>query len=355
MKKYIPSINGLRAISIFCVLFSHVESRNFGKHDAPGGQIGVNIFFIISGYLITLLLLQEESVNKSISLRNFFIRRTLRIFPVYYFLLLVYFVLQKFDVLYFTLNSWLLSLTYTKYFVTSNITEWEIGHLWSLSVEEHFYLIWPLIFSFSKSLRLPFAIIVIMSTTLVRLFTNVSELSILTRADALMIGCVFAMFNGEVTSFLKVLWKQNKLLISIPFIVLFSCITFKRIFGIVGIDLHTHFILAFAGSYGLLTNISVALILLISVNFKDNFWYKFLNNKIVNYIGLLSYSIYIWQQLFFSPKIVGISKFPMNLLYIFIIANISYFLIEKPFLKLKSRFIKQDRRSSANKEVQPQS
>ncbi len=111
MPKLIPSLNGLRGLSILFVLIAHIQIMSFHLPDGPGGQIGVNIFFVISGFLITYLLLKEEAATGTISLKNFFIRRSLRIFPAFYFLLLVYGVLQLFSVLHISAGSWLSSIT----------------------------------------------------------------------------------------------------------------------------------------------------------------------------------------------------------------------------------------------------
>lgn len=338
MKKYIPSINGLRALSIAFVLFSHVRYRNFGIYDSPGGQIGVTIFFLISGYLITLLLINEEEKNNSISLKSFFFRRVIRIFPVYYFLLLTYFLLQSFSILHFSNESWITSLTYTKYFNLKNGNEWESGHFWSLSIEEHFYLIWPFIFKYQKKTRVLFAFLIILLITSIRLFTDINDLNILTRVDAIMIGCLFAFYNSKLQH--VVLNIKNRLYLIIPFCLLILFIVFKRILNIAESDINKHLIKAFIGSFGLFTDMAIGFIIIISINFKNNIWFKFLNNKIVNYVGILSYSIYIWQQLFFSFNLDLYSKFPINLFFIFIVANISYYLIEKPFLKLKQKSIK---------------
>jgi peptidoglycan/LPS O-acetylase OafA/YrhL len=89
---------------------------------------------------------------------------------------------------------------------------------------------------------------------------------------------------------------------------------------------------------GTFTNIFIGLIILVSINFKDTLWYRFLNTGVVNYIGKLSYSLYIWQQLFFSDHIGILGKFPVNIFCIVIVAMISYYFVEKPFLRLKSRF-----------------
>ena len=154
-KNYIPGISGLRALSIIMVLMSH-----WGYFHPKGiffiinnGAFGVNVFFVISGFLITTLLMKEEVDSGKISLRNFYIRRTLRIFPAFYFLLLFYFVLQLFHVITISVPSWITSLTYTKYFPIKNGNDNYTFHFWSLSIEEHFYLIWPFLFSYLPGAR----------------------------------------------------------------------------------------------------------------------------------------------------------------------------------------------------------
>ncbi|HVG40283.1 MAG TPA: acyltransferase, partial [Chitinophagaceae bacterium] len=114
MNKLLPSINGLRAISILLVIISHVAV--YYQADWFIGQFGVNVFFILSGYLITRLLLVEEESKGTINLKKFYVRRTLRIFPAYYFMLLVYFILQVAGIIYLNSFAWLTALTYTKYF-----------------------------------------------------------------------------------------------------------------------------------------------------------------------------------------------------------------------------------------------
>jgi peptidoglycan/LPS O-acetylase OafA/YrhL len=335
MKEHIPSLNGLRAISIFLVLFAHIILKNFNFTENPGGQIGVTIFFVISGYLITLLLLKEEESKGTISLKSFYIRRTIRIFPIYYFLLFVYLILELVGVLNFCTNSWITSLTYTKYFPIKNGSEWESGHLWSLSIEEHFYLIWPLIFKNFRKYRVWFASLVIGIVTLCRLTTDVSVMHILTRGDALMWGCIFAIYNSRLVTALK---SRSNFFAIIPFVTLIVVLTFKRIFTLMQFQHFQNYVTTFFGSYGLLTNLSIGFIIIISIHYKDNGWYNFLNTAMLNYIGKLSYSIYIWQQLFFSSSLGKLSSFPLNIIVIFIVAVLSFNLIEKPFLNLRSHF-----------------
>lgn len=341
----IPSLDGLRALSILTVLIGH-QSAKLKLNFAFGGQLGVTIFFVISGFLITLLLLKEEEKNGTISLKNFYIRRTIRIFPVYYFLLFVYFILEVLEVVKFSKLSWITSLTYTKYFGITELDDWESGHLWSLSVEEHFYLIWPTIFYFFKKYKTSFAISIIILVPIARLVTSISAMHLFTRADSLMWGCLFAIYYDPILAFIK---KQKGIFLIFPFILLVSCLAVNRISGM--FFNNTHFfeqlVIVLAGTFGTFTNMCIGLIIIISINYRENIWFKFLNTRLLNYIGVLSYSIYIWQQLFFSNNLGKLSEFPFNIVLIFLAAIISYNFIELPFLKLK------DRLQSKNKTVLP--
>lgn len=337
MKQKIPSLNGLRALSILFVLIGHIQVANLKRLDAPGAQIGVNIFFVISGFLITLLLLKEENRYGTISLKNFYIRRVIRIFPVYYFILFVYFILQLLNVFHLTPISWLTSITYTKYFNFGDPGDWETGHFWSLSVEEHFYFIWPSVFYFFKKYRAQFAWAIVIIVPFVRLLTDISVMHFFTRADSLMWGCLFAIYYDNIYTYIKT---KSKLLLLSPFIILLGCLVTKRIITLLFPDFKflEHAAIAFAGSFGTITNICIGLIIIISINYENNLWFRFLNTPLMNYIGILSYSIYIWQQMFFSEHLGVLSDFPLNILYIFLAAILSYHFIEKPFLKLKDKF-----------------
>ena len=101
-------------------------------------------FFVLSGFLITTLLLKEFDSNGSISLKKFYARRTLRIFPAFYFFLLVLFVADRLGLVpRIDGSSWIHALTYTMDYVGLKDRPWNLGHIWSLAVEEQFYLLWP--------------------------------------------------------------------------------------------------------------------------------------------------------------------------------------------------------------------
>jgi peptidoglycan/LPS O-acetylase OafA/YrhL len=353
---YIPSLNGLRAISIIMVIWAHVNGWSLHRQGINClGLLGVHIFFVISGFLITTLLIEEEKVNGEISIKKFFERRILRIFPAFYFLLIVYFILQLSGVIYIHPVSWLTSITYTKYFPLPHASDKYTGHLWSLSVEEHFYLFWPLIFKFSKKYRVKLAWAIVIITPLFRILYSINGNPLFTSygffqsADALMIGCLVAYYKSDLLIFLKSIFSYAKILIYLPFLLLILLVIADEInfpfFVIGGIPgqlprlfyiLHFDMFVPF-GILGTLGSVSIGLIILISSNFLGSYWFAFLNTSVMNYIGTLSYSLYLWQQIFFAEELNNFSKFPYNIVFVFIAAIISFYMIESPFLRLKTK------------------
>lgn len=346
--KKLPSLNGLRAISIIIVIIHHVSIqynifdkalriKYFGKvlWFLTDGQMGVNIFFVISGFLITTLLIAEELKTASINIRAFFIRRILRIFPAYYFMLLIYFIFQLLGYISISNVSWITAITYTKYFPLDS--DWFTAHGWSLSIEEHFYLIWPFVFAAGKYKRNTIAIFILFLVPAIKVyfFYNpnkwIVDQSIFMRIDSIAIGCVFAIFKEEIIRLISKFWTPVFIL-SIIGLFLLSLPTdvFKRV--------HLNNLLDFFGNtHGPLANVLIALIMMYSVFGPKNLWFKFLNNPFFEYLGILSYSLYLWQQLFLHKTDQVFNQMPLNFLLIFMMANFSYYIVEKPFLKLKSK------------------
>ena len=353
MKKQIPSLNGLRATSIFIVIFHHLRAAGtFGAFKAPpllsiflDGNFGVNVFFVISGFLITTLLIGEEEEYGKVSLKNFYIRRIFRIFPAYYFVLLVYFILQLCSVLYFTRESWLSSIFYYKYFFTK--VDAESAHFWSLSVEEHFYLIWPLLFILFKRFRVYTALGIILLVLLTRYLAYIDRVPfpifkswafIFYRMDSIMIGCLFALYKVRISNWMGKFLRFKAAPVLLLILLALSAyptdwnITYKLHLGFLLVPL------AVGTPIGTVTNILIGILVLYSINNK-NWWFSLLNTAAMNYIGKLSYSLYLWQQLFImSDKLGVLNTFPLNIICTVIAALISYYLVERPFLKLKPKF-----------------
>ncbi|MHB8208821.1 acyltransferase family protein, partial [Mucilaginibacter sp.] len=161
LEKYIPSLDGFRAFSIILVIISHLSFnfQNSVLFKLELGGFGVSIFFVISGFLITLLLLKEKSKYGKISLSNFYVRRFLRILPVAYLFILVLILLNNFLSLHISYEYFIPPIFFVKNFFP--ITFWSVDHYWSLSVEEQFYLIFPFIlsYSFKKYIKITFSLI----------------------------------------------------------------------------------------------------------------------------------------------------------------------------------------------------
>lgn len=355
---YLPSLNGLRALCIIAVIGNHlvehgyIDKTPFEK--AVGwllfnGPLGVQVFFVISGFLVTRLMIAEERRDGSTSLVNFYIRRTLRIFPAYFFLLTVYFVLQTIGYFHLSTTNWFSNLTYTKQFFQDRTVE--TAHLWSLSVEEMFYLVWPVLYiRFFKKLRLRYLYLLVFSFAVIRYFNfgipATYGNTIISTGDALLMGCIAAMNYNKISGFIKMHPKLP--LLAFPFLA-GSVFVLSYMFHLSGspnlappVRVFTEaampFLYAFAGNVGLFTNMAIAVIIIYSINV-EGFWFKVLNNKVLNYLGMLSYSIYLWQQLFVSERMHAFNlDVPGIVILILFCAHISYYIIERPFLLLKDRF-----------------
>ncbi|MGH9877071.1 MAG: acyltransferase family protein [Nitrososphaerales archaeon] len=201
----IPCLDGLRAISITLVLILHlgipyyvIPSGIFGYISL--GHLGVMIFFTISGYLITGLLLRELESDGRINLIRFYFRRTLRIFPPYYFLVLVYIIaIQAIGWIQLAPREAVHMLTYTSNYYPERV--WEASHFWSLAVEEQFYLLWPAtLLLLGKRWGLWAALLLILLCPLLRtgffhLFPEMlSDIRYRTEmcADSIAVGCLLA-------------------------------------------------------------------------------------------------------------------------------------------------------------------
>lgn len=347
--KHLPSLNGLRGISILLVVSSHLVYNNhislfesdfrlvnMAFQTLYNGQLGVNVFFVVSGFIITRLLMHELGENGKISLKNFYIRRTLRIFPAYYFLLLVYLILHLAQFIQIKPESWLTAITYTKYF--NHDIDWITGHAWTLSVEEHFYLLWPLALQNGNRFAKRMALFVVCIVPIIRIMHYEYAIDVFNRytlfyrMDALAIGCLIALYEERIVGLLQPYWK---LIFPISLIGIFLSNAGSGLLN----NLSLNFVyIGFGSSYGTIANLLIALIILYSIHGPKRLWYRLLNLRVMVRIGIYSYSIYLWQQLFLEEKTNWINQFPQNIILVFVCAILSYHVIELPFLKLKSRF-----------------
>ena len=228
---YQPALDGLRALSVIAVILYHA-----GIHWIPGGFIGVEVFFVVSGFLITSLMIDEQHVSGKVSLKQFWIRRARRLLPALFTMLIVSLVTVTFfakdsapdfrqDVLpalgYFS-NWWQIYFVDTPYFAANSLPM--LRHLWSLAVEEQWYVLWPIAFAFVLgNKRIPrwisavaiglSAVAVMVGTALAFIAdnetrTNFLYLSTITRSSGLLLGaalaCVWRPWKKAVVRFARV-------------------------------------------------------------------------------------------------------------------------------------------------------
>ena len=156
----------------------------------------------------------------------------------------------------------------------------------------------------------------------------------LARANTLAIGCLFAIHKDAIVNYLQAKW-AFVIAIAITTILLLSY--FENNFPSNLIVGKLFYVLG--GTDGIISSFAIAFIMFYSIYGPKNWWYWLLNTKLFNYIGLLSYSLYLWQQLFTYKSDMFINKAPFNILFLILAALFSYYIIEKPFLKLKEKFI----------------
>lgn len=344
----LPSLDGLRAVSILMVLAAHsVRTAGFPDWLKPysgylwSGGLGVRTFFVISGFLITWLLLREQAQTGRIDLVAFYKRRMLTIFPVFYAFLGTVLLLSLWVYRDFSLSEWLSAATFTLNYYPGH---WTLGHLWSISVEEQFYLLWPFTLTLLETPRrlLIAAAVVILAAPVLRVLFYLSpwrwlgDYAFFTHADSLMFGCLLAILGStDLGARLR-----QPLLLYRRWVQL---VVVAAIYGIWMLSLH--------GRWGLFTvpfgatvqGMAIAALIASVVWCQAGTLYRWLNLRPMAAIGVISYGLYLWQQLILYPAAypdgdLWWRAFPQNLVIVFMVAWLSYRWIERPFLRLKRKF-----------------
>ena len=354
----IPSLDGLRALSIVMVMGLHTVQRFGADHPnhVPGllwsvilnGSLGVTIFFVISGYLITRLLLHEQETRGAISMSGFYLKRAFRILPPLYAYVAVLIFLSAARRL--ALTRWdVVSALFFFHNYAATSTCWAIEHFWSLSVEEQFYLIWPVLLVLC--LRAPgiagrhraaaIACAVIVLSPLIRIASfrthNVflhQSAGFHMHADALMFGCAAALLEGSAR--FERLYRLLTRIAWLPF---------------AGLAVGSYLEMRFQNYWNFpvgqtYTGILLVAVLLWTVRNADSLPGRVLNAPVVTHIGVLSYSMYLWQTLFLhhlnTNVFAGVSwlgQIPLNWIAIYLVAEISYRFVEQPALRLRNRLL----------------
>ncbi|HEY1922085.1 MAG TPA: acyltransferase [Tepidisphaeraceae bacterium] len=339
----VPCLDGIRAISILLVIMEH--SRETIRPVALksllwlfGGHFGVTCFFVISGFLISLLLFREFERGQTISLGGFYARRALRLFPACIAYLLFILVLTHVMARPISWVYWRAALTYTICYVAKLKSFWYLGHTWSLAVEEHFYIFWPILIFFLRPKRAIIAAgIYVALTPAIRFLVwrqhqewlDIDYVSI-TQMGSIATGCIlgFVVFNYDQW-LMRILNGRRAVVL-----------TALSLLALVGSAIMNHM----SGKYYLFLGDPAASILvaasMLGIWFTPGgYLHRWLNTPALVGVGILSYSVYLWQQPFTGPDAATwMDRWPQNVLLIFVAAAGSYFIVERPFLKLKARF-----------------
>ncbi len=344
--KHTPALDSIRGIAVLLVVSMHAEYFFFDPNISwiSGGFLGVDLFFVLSGFLITNILLSDFTRHGKLSYKKFYINRFLRLFPALGLLLLAYFMLSnlgglaqrlEFDsilaILFYYFN-WLLVSTL-------DVPE-GMGHMWSLAVEEQFYLLWPAVLALAlrnlKPVKYVIALLVtlIVSIALWRAYLWSSGTNWLflyvrtdTRTDSILVGALLA-------------YLLSKDLLHIPHLKLVSG-TSAAIFLVCAFYFDRESPFLYMGGFTLLAILAAAPIYHAIKGAGENQVY--FDWKPLRWLGKVSYGLYLWHMPIFM-WVAGADQFDSNTSRAFvglgllgITTLLSWFLVERPCLSLKNR------------------
>ncbi len=365
-KIYFPNLNGLRFFAALFVIIHHIEQfkqilgiKNYTQQNYIKvlGQAGVILFFVLSGFLITYLLLIEEFKTKNINVKNFYIRRALRIWPLYFFIVLLGFLVLP-HINFFEIPSWsnhIIDNFKTKLllfiFFLPNLALFlyapmpYISQTWSVGLEEQFYIIWPILIKKVKNKKALFLSIILFYTIIkILCYFLIDRLMLkndmitgvrfffetLFTFDYMAIGGLFAYFFFENSKILKVVYNNYLQIVVIMLLLIF----FFSGFYIPIISIHAQIC---AILFGLL-------ILNLATNPKTIIN---LELNIFNYLGKISFGLYIFHPLAIITTLKCLGYFNINSLFLtyflsigisIVLASISYKYFESYFIKKKVLF-----------------
>ncbi|KVA29318.1 acyltransferase family protein [Burkholderia ubonensis] len=355
MTHRVQQLTGLRAVAVAMVVVGHAEHVTPGGYTgwlAPlrllaDGRLGVLIFFVLSGFLITNVLLGELKRTGSIALAPFYVRRVLRIWPACYAYLAVVALLAVAGWVDVSPRQWALAALHLwNYSVGLGLTAdtalhpdgaWYLGHFWSLALEEQFYWFWPLLLLFAvRRTNTRWLAALILIVPLVRAGTYFAapalrgqlRMMFHTGIDPILIGCYVALNRQRLEAWIGSWRGESRIVTAIVCIVLFAMpVIESELRGIWNI------------TYGVTIEAALIGVLIVVLNFRNDLWCsRLLQTRPMVFIGTISFSLYLWQQPFANPNLPIPHGFPLGILEAFAAATASYFLIEKPFLRLKDRY-----------------
>lgn len=356
--KYLPSIDSLRALAVLAVIIYHVDVNYL-----PGGFLGVDLFFVLSGYLISSLIIKEYKKTGSLNLYNFYIRRARRLLPAVYFMITVVLVVMvmfngvllkksHLDAIFgyiYSSNWWYIfhKLDYFDSFGSQS----PFKHLWSLAIEEQFYMIFPLLFllvngkkktkdgSYKLNRNFLYIILGVILVSLIAhiILFDINNISRIyfgtdTRAFSLLVGVVGAILYPMDKLNTKITPQEN---------LVYSVVSLISIAALITIMIYTSEYNTWLYRGGFLLVAILGIIIIISSGKQHTLMAKLLSFKPVVFIGKISYSLYLWHfpVLVLTTPVSEIGKpniffVVLRVILTFILAIISYALVETPIRKL---------------------
>ena len=356
--KYLPSIDSLRALAVLAVIIYHVDVNYL-----PGGFLGVDLFFVLSGYLISSLIIKEYRKAGSLNLYNFYIRRARRLLPAVYFMITVGLVVMVLfnEVLlrkshldaifgYIYSSNWWYIFHKLDYFDSFGAQS-PFKHLWSLAIEEQFYMIFPLLFllinrkkkskdgTYKLNKNFLYVVLGLILVSLIAhiLLFDINNISRIyfgtdTRAFSLLVGVVGAILYPMEKLHAKVTPQQN---------IMYSVVSLVSIATLITVMIYTSEYNTWLYRGGFLLVAILGLIVIISSGKQHTLMSRLLSFKPVVFIGKISYSLYLWHfpvlvlttpvSEIGNPNIIFVI---LRVILTFALATASYVFVETPIRKL---------------------
>lgn len=372
-KVYFPGLHGLRFFAALMVVFSHVELLK-DYHGYPNlyesnvvvyesGRIGVTLFFVLSGFLISYLLLTERKVSGTVSIKNFYVRRILRIWPLYYLLVFLVFIVIP-HVGFFTIPKYSTSLplnfpyTFTLYLLLLPQVALSIFDpvpygepLWSIGVEEQFYLLWPVLLKyFKKFLRLTvvIAVSVILARQFVFMLAEVNEASPSLKYWNYLLSYLYftrieCMAIGGVGAWL--VFRQKKAVLRV---------IYSRVFQILLYALTAYLLLTQQNKpiFNYAPYAVCFCLIIVNVSTNKHSLLK-IENRVFVFLGNISFSMYMFHEIVIKIVLEGLVRIRgtmfndittnvllhiLSVALTILVSTGAYYAFERRFLRLKSRF-----------------
>jgi peptidoglycan/LPS O-acetylase OafA/YrhL len=334
-EKRIVVLDGWRGVAILMVVVSHACQRTHLNTMVFGnlGFLGVDIFFVLSGFLITRSLLLEQERTGSLNLREFYRRRAARILPTAFTFLVLLAVLSKLMNLGdMNLQGFISSALFFRNYWASQHTLSSIytGHFWSLSIEEQFYCFWPVMLLFAGNRKVIwFAALLAAGCASWRFYSMIhysgtswkfQTLRTEYRLDGLLVGCILALLlaRSNIRAFIYRNFPKE-----VP---LFCALLVLLIYQ------HNQ------GYPTLVSYLLIALAISSTLHVEEGLAYRWLTYRCLVWTGTISFSLYVWQALFlespFADSPFGLlGSFPFNIIAAFLIASASYYFLERPIIQ----------------------